>query len=52
MAPTPQQFIHSGGEDFTSVSDSFTLSDDAQIQCVPISITSDSTEEPGEECFT
>ena len=32
--------------------DSFTLSDNALIQCVPIAITSDSVVEPGEECFT
>lgn len=32
--------------------DSFILSDDALIQCVPIAITSDSVVEPGEECFT
>ena len=27
------------------------MSDDAQIQCVPIAITSDSVAEPGQECF-
>ena len=28
------------------------MSEDALIQCVPIAITSDSVDEPGEECFT
>jgi hypothetical protein len=35
-----------------TANDSFTFSDDALIQCVPVPITSDSVKEPGEECFT
>ena len=38
--------------DYISLNDNFTLSDDAQIQCVPIEIVSDSVTEPGQECFT
>ena len=38
-------------DDFTALNDSFTLSEDTQIQCVPIPITSDSVDEPGLECF-
>ena len=38
--------------DFTFINDTFTLSDDALLQCVPISITSDSITEPDQECFS
>ena len=38
-------------DDFTAVADTFTLSGDALIQCIPIAITSDSVDEPREECF-
>ena len=45
-------FVHVAADDFTALMDSFTLGDNALIQCVPIAITSDSVIEPGEECFT
>ena len=38
--------------DFTFINDTFTLNDDALLQCVPISITSDSITEPDQECFS
>ena len=37
--------------DFTAQNDTYQLSSNALIQCVPIAITSDSVAEPGQECF-
>ena len=38
--------------DYTFVNGTFTLSDDALLQCVPIPITLDTITESDEECFT
>ena len=43
---------HSERDDFIALEGIFTLSDDALVQCIPITITSDSVVEPGQECFT
>ena len=45
-------FFSSAPDDFTALNNSFQISANATIQCVPISITSDSVDETGEECFT
>ena len=42
---------HSATDDFFSLTESSTFSNDALIQCVPIAIISDSVKE-FEECFT
>ena len=39
-------------DDYTALNDSFQISSSALLQCVPISITSDSVEETGQECFS
>ena len=38
--------------DYTSVSGSFDMTDSNTVQCIPITIISDSTTETDEECFT
>ena len=43
--------IISAPGDYTALNDSFEISDSALLQCVPISITSDSVDEE-QECFT
>ena len=42
----------SAESDYTALNDTFQLSSSALLQCVPIAITSDSVDEPGQECFT
>ena len=43
---------HLATNDFVSLNENFTLSDDALIQCVPIEIVSDSVAEDDQDCFT
>ena len=38
--------------DYTSVSGNFDMTDSNTVQCIPITIISDSTSETSEECFT
>ena len=45
-------FLYSAPDDYTALNDTFQMSDSAWLQCVPISITSDSVEETEQECFT
>ena len=44
-------FISAPG-DYTSVSGSFDMTDSNTVQCIPITIVSDTTTETDEECFT
>ena len=44
-------FSPTAPSDFTAQNDTYQLSSNALIQCVPIAITSDSVAEPGQECF-
>ena len=38
--------------DYTPISGSFDMTDSNTVQCIPITIISDSTTETDEECFT
>ena len=44
--------ITAAPDDYTSTSGSFDITDSNTIQCIPISIVSDSVTETNEECFT
>ena len=48
---THKTFILAPG-DYTSVSGSFDMTDSNTVQCIPITIVSDTTTETDEECFT
>ena len=45
-------FIYPAPGDYTSTSGSFDMTDSNTVQCIPITIISDSTTETDEECFT
>ena len=44
--------FHSAPSDYTSSSGSFDVTDSNTVQCIPVSIVSDSVTETDEECFT
>ena len=45
-------FSPTASTDFTAQNDTYQFSNNALFQCTPIAITSDSVNEPGQECFT
>ena len=44
--------FYTAPSDYTSVSGSFDMTDTNTVQCIPVSIVSDSVTETDEECFT
>ena len=42
----------SASSDFTAQNNTYQFSSNVLLQCIPIGITSDSVDEPGQECFT
>ena len=47
-----QYTLYIAPQDYTALNDTFQLSNNATLQCVPVMITLDSVDEPEEECFT
>ena len=45
-------FLSSAPDDYTALNNTFQLSDEVVLQCVPVMITLDDVDEPAEECFT